>query len=136
MVNLQPITDEKIKQKLNDYALSIQPDVLKNLDAKGLSENSIKLYDEMNIIYKQLCEKDICFSLTFVTKDEYKPFNFYRVCDVNNQERFQKSLFIMMDAMYHFISWGGFIKFLESYGILTINKKGEHKTCLEEMENK
>ena len=120
---------EDTKKSLQEISDNIQPDKVRERDLEGVDAKGAELYDKMNIIYKQLCKDDVNFCLTFLTPTECKPIVFFKMAsDINDQTNYQKTTNNIMGAMYNFLCWGGFIKWLDSISVLKILPKGSHKT--------
>jgi len=121
---LKPITDEKVKHKCQSDLDKIQPSDLRKDYNDILSEIGFKTYDTFCEKYKELCDLDETFVLTFVAerKDgDYHPFSFFRMCDIEKQERFQKSIYHIGMKMFSYLHFIGFLKILEEKNFIRVN---------------
>lgn len=128
---MEKFTKKELK-KLHKRADEIQPDVTREQNLKGASENDAALYDKLMGIYNELCKDDVTFSLTFVLPDSLKPMSFFRVTQPEDKPRFIKLGSLLMDCMYSFLCWSGLMKDKEAEGYIKILPKGEHKTWMEQ----
>ncbi len=134
--SLKPIQDESIKKECSDSSARIQPDVVIERDLAGVDNKGRDLYIKVNKFYKELCSDDVSFCIIFLTPTEQKSQCFFRICDIENQDRFQKAAFFLFSKMFDFLHWGGFIDHLARIGNITINKPFPSKTFLEQIKGK
>lgn len=129
----QPLSLTKsAKAKLEQESIRIQPDspdmekVVK--DTSDITKN---VYNQMLEIYKYLCDQDISFSLFFNSpdpKDDFCAYNFYRICELDDQKRFQGSASRSCWLQYQALCDMGYIQNLEKEGYLKILPKGQHQS--------
>lgn len=119
---------------LNEEAAKIQPDVVKKDSLESCDDEDKEIYDLMQKFYKKLCKLDVCFQLNFLLPKSEMPEMFYRICDLNNQERYQRFANKLFYNSYNFLCWAGVIKHLEERGELKILPKGEHQTFAEKVD--
>jgi hypothetical protein len=127
---------QKLKQKLTDIAAEIQPDKTFDTIKDDLDDKSKEVYHFMEEFYKQCCEKDISFQLVFTLPKEYRPIYFWRSCEIDTDEGFErhnkslhKQFWLMWGQLYN----AGFLKYLEDHNIMKLLVKPENKTCQEKI---
>ncbi len=128
----EELTKEQIRV-MKSEADKIQPDVVMERDCEGLSQKDRENYQYFNKIYKELCEKDLSFSICFLAPESLKPFTFYRTVDPENQDKYQRVCGNLLGKMYKFLYWCGYIHFLEEIGEIKILKNINCKTSKEQI---
>jgi hypothetical protein len=98
-------------------------DAIKRLN---LTADDEKIYNKMIKLYNKLCSDDVTFNLFVCSPTTFKPFNFYRICDPSDTNRWNKAQENMYFLMYNFLCHVGYIKSLENSGYLTLTDKGSH----------
>lgn len=116
---------------LADEARKIQPEIVKHDRIKGLQYDDRRVYNLMRRFYKKLCKSDACFQLNFLLPVSKRPELFYRICELDNQEKYTELSNILLGNSYNFLCYSGFIKSLEKNGYIKILPKGEHTTFVE-----
>lgn len=123
---------QEIKDKLNLSAKENLPD-RKFLDhTNGWSEADKILYLKLVEIYNDLCKDDVTFSLSFVTNDGFHPMNFYRICELDEENRMKVAGSKLFFTMYKELYYSGYLHSLESAGFLKLTDKLGMKTYAEE----
>jgi hypothetical protein len=122
--------DEQKQKYLDQAAAELQPD---KTMAKTCLPQDVELYTSMNNLYKALGERGISFSLFFTSQDTFRTYLFYRLCEPNLWDKFQRISNSQLASMYGFLCECGFIKHLEKEGVLTLTEKGQHKTFQDKM---
>lgn len=117
---------EQIKKSIED-SKKIQPDVVAEKTLKNVDEKGRILYEEIADFYNNLCKKDASFAIVFLTPKELKPILFYRICDPNETNRFEDSVFYLSYKMYDYLKYTNFLNYLEKIGDIKILKKENFK---------
>lgn len=123
---------KSIKEELDKEAARIQPDS-PDMEkyVKDTTDITKKVYSKMLEIYKHLSDQDLSFSLFFNSpdpKDDYCAYNFYRVCELDDQKRYQGSISRSCWLQYQTLCDMGYIQMLEKEGYLKILPKGQHQS--------
>lgn len=127
-INIMDELTEKDKKILTEEAARIQPDVIREKTLEGLSDRDAKVFDRFNEFYKECCGQDLSFQLFFTLPDSEQVKDFYRVCELDEGERFNRVCGKMLWNMYSFLCYAGFIKFLEKREYIKILPNGEHQS--------
>ena|ERR1044072_2554308 len=130
----EKLTDKQISA-MKSEADKIQPDVVKERDCEGLGEKDRANYDYMNNIYKQLCKRDSSFVLCFISPESFKPFIFYRLCEPDKQDKYQRVCGNLLGKIWNFLHWTGYVNFLEELGEIKLFKIPNRKTSKEEIDD-